>query len=313
MARLLDDLLDVSRISRGTIELDRQVVDLAEFIGRAVDAARPLIDERRHRLSLDLPADRLSVEVDPTRIEQVVINLLNNAAKYTEPGGDIRISVEKSGGEIVLCVCDTGVGIESDHLGSIFDLFVQANPRIGRAQGGVGIGLTLVRKLVELHGGSVQAFSEGSGRGSEFVVRLPAHDGIPPAAFSPNRDRAAATPLPRRRVLLADDNKDAVDTLAMLLTLLGQDVRKAYSGEEALVIAAEHRPEIVLLDLGMPDLDGFEVARKLREQPALNGARLVAITGWGQQEDRRRTRDAGFDEHLIKPVDAATLRRVLAS
>jgi PAS domain S-box-containing protein len=313
MGRLLDDLLDVSRISRGRIELRKELVDVAAVVHRTIEAVRPLLEERRHEVEVALPPGPLRVEADPTRLEQILMNLLNNAAKYTDPGGHIRVSAERDGGEVVLRVRDTGIGIAADMLPKVFDLFVQAERRLDRAQGGVGIGLTLVKRLTELHGGRVEAHSEGPGRGSEFVVRLPAaaeqdRGGEPPAGQRPED----ATPH-RRRVLVVDDNTDAADSLALLLRLAGQDVRAAYDGPSALALAGEFRPELVFLDIGMPGMDGYEVARRLRQQPGVDGLTLVALTGWGQEEDRDRSREAGFDLHLIKPVEPGALDRLLAA
>jgi PAS domain S-box-containing protein len=314
MARLLDDLLDVSRISRGKIELRKDLLDLASVLNRTAEAVRPLIEERGHEFSIALPAGPLRVEGDATRLEQVMTNLLNNAAKYTDPGGRIALSASREGSEIVLRVKDTGIGIAPDMLPRVFDLFVQAERRLDRSQGGVGIGLTLVRKLVELHGGSVEARSEGHGRGSEFVVRLPA-----PAADARGGQTGAedggrpAPALARHRVLVVDDNVDAADSLAMILRLSGQEVRLAYDGPTALLTAQAFRPQVILLDIGMPGMDGYEVARRLREDPRLKPVLLVAMTGWGQEEDRRRSFLAGFDHHLVKPAEPDVLQRLLAS
>jgi PAS domain S-box-containing protein len=312
MARLLDDLLDVSRISRGRIELRREAVDVAAVIGRTAEAARPVIEERRHEVTVSLPAGPLRVEADPTRLEQVLTNLLNNAAKYTDPGGRIWLSAVRDGNAVVVRVRDTGIGIAPEMLPRIFDLFVQAERRLDRAQGGVGIGLTLVKKLVELHGGRIEAASAGPGRGSEFAVRLPAlvddREGGRALAPAPG----AASPLPRRSVLVVDDNQDAADSLAILLRLAGQDVRSAYDGPAALAQARDFQPAVVFLDIGMPGMDGYEVARRLRQLPGLGGVLLVALTGWAQEEDRRRSTEAGFDHHLVKPVEPDALQTLLA-
>jgi PAS domain S-box-containing protein len=312
MARLLDDLLDVSRISRGRIELRKDAVDVAVVISRTVEAVRPLIEKRRHELIVSLPAGPLRVEADSTRLEQVLTNLLNNAAKYTDPGGHVWLTVERDGDEAVVRVRDTGLGITPDMLPRIFDLFVQAERRLDRSQGGVGIGLTLVKKLVELHGGRIEAFSAGLGRGSEFVVRLPAlsDQRLGETAWTAGKDDAPE--LPRHRVLVVDDNRDAADSLAMLLRLAGQDVQARYDGLSALAQAQEFRPELVFLDIGMPGMDGYEVARRLRGEPQLEGVILVALTGWGQEEDRRRSAEAGFDHHLVKPVEPDAVRGLLA-
>jgi PAS domain S-box-containing protein len=309
MAQLIDDLLDVSRISRGRIELRKQVVDVAAVAGRAVEAVRPLLDERGHRLRVALPPGPLWLEADPVRLEQILTNLLSNSAKYTDPGGHIELAAERAGGEVVLRVKDTGIGIAPEMLPRVFDLFVQAERRLDRSRGGVGIGLTLVKRLAELHGGSVSAFSAGPGRGSEFTVRLPGAAGGPAPSAAPEAAGAAA---PGRRVLVVDDNVDAADTLALLLRLAGHEVRVAYDGPSALGLAAEFRPQVVLLDLGMPVMDGYEVARRLRRQPGLGGVVLVALTGWGQEEERRLSRAAGIDHHLVKPIEPEKLHEVLA-
>jgi PAS domain S-box-containing protein len=311
MARLLDDLLDVSRISRGKIELRKEAVEVAPLLGRTAEALRPQAEERNHELTIALPAGPLRVEADPARLEQVVTNLLTNACKYTDPGGRIGLSAERDGSEAVIRVRDNGIGIAPDLLTRVFDLFVQAERRLDRSQGGVGIGLTLVKRLVEMHGGTVRAHSAGPGQGSEFVVRLPAL--AEPAAGAPARKAEggeAAAGLPRRRVLVVDDNVDAADSLALLLKLSGQETRVAYDGPTALLVAEAFRPQLVLLDIGMPGMDGYEVARRLREQG--RKVPLVAVTGWGQEEDRRRSREAGFDHHLVKPVDPSALQQLLA-
>jgi PAS domain S-box-containing protein len=314
MARLLDDLLDVARISRGRIELRKEAVDMASVVQRAAEAVRPLMEDRRHELNLSLPPEPVRVQGDPTRLEQILTNLLNNSAKYTDPGGRIALAVQREGGEVVLRVRDTGIGIAPDMLPKIFDLFVQAERRLDRSQGGVGIGLTLVRKLVELHGGTIRAFSEGPGRGSEFVVRLPALAGDRATdGGRAARAESADVPLPRRRVLVVDDNVDAADSLGMLLRLEGQEVRVAHDGPSALQVAPEFRPEVVFLDIGMPGMDGYEVCRRLRQGPCPKGVLMVALTGWGHEEDRRRSVEAGFDFHLVKPVEPSALHKLLAT
>jgi PAS domain S-box-containing protein len=308
MARLLDDLLDVSRISRGRIELRRERIDVAAILGRSVEAVRPLVEERRHELTVSLPGGKVEVDADPTRLEQILTNLLNNAAKYTDSGGHIWLSAAQVGGEVALRVRDTGVGIAPDALPHIFDLFVQAERRLDRSsQGGVGIGLTLVKRLVEMHGGRIEASSAGPGQGSEFVVRLPLARPQPPEGTPRPAGQEIAADLPPRRVLVVDDNQDAADSLAVLLRLAGQDVQVAYDGAAALSLARSFRPEVVFLDIGLPGMDGYEVARRLREH--LDGQKtvLVAVTGYGQDEDRRRSRDAGFDFHMVKPAEPRTL------
>ena len=310
MARLLDDLLDMSRVSRGRIELRRAIVAVASVVHSAVEAARPLIEERGHKLTIALPAGPLWVDADPTRLEQVLTNLLTNAAKYTHPGGRIDLGAEREGDEVVVRVRDTGVGIAPDMLPRIFDLFVQVAHPLDRSQGGVGIGLTLVRRLIELHGGTVEAFSPGLGRGSEFVVRLPAGAEASAAPAGPDGNRVVA--LTGRRILVADDNQDAADSLALLLTMMGGEVRTAYEGLAALEAAAAFRPDAIVLDIGMPRLNGYEAARCIREQTWGKAPLLIALTGWGQEEDRRQSEEAGFDYHLAKPVEPNVLLRLLA-
>ncbi len=313
MARLLDDLLDVSRISQGRIELRKEVVDVADLVNRTAEAIRPLVEERRHELTIALPYKPVRVEGDPTRLEQVLTNLVNNAAKYTDPGGHIWLTVERRGAEAVLRVRDTGIGISQDMLPKVFDLFVQAERRLDRSQGGVGIGLTLVKKLVELHGGTIEAASRGLGRGSEFVVRLSAL--AEESASLPKEDQRVGDTdraLPAYRVLVVDDNVDAADSLAMLLRLVGQEVRVAHDGAAALTPPQDLCPQIVFLDIGMPGMDGYEVCRRLRRQPGTEKALFIALTGWGQDEDRRRSAEAGFDHHLVKPVEPVALMKLLA-
>jgi PAS domain S-box-containing protein len=311
LTRLVDDLLDVSRISRGKINLQMGPVDLAAVVARAVEISRPLIDARKHSLEVSLPEQAVWVEGDSTRLAQVLSNLLNNAAKYSEEGGRIDLTVEPSGSEAVLRVRDTGVGIAADMLSHIFEMFTQVQSSVGRSQGGLGIGLTLVRSLVEMHGGSVAAHSAGPGHGSEFVVRLPLlREAAPPAAAEAEQQRPCK--VPARNVLIVDKNRDAADSLAFLLHLAGQEVRTAYDGPVALDLARARPPDVVLLDIGMPGMDGLEVARRLRRDLGLKQALLVALTGYGGEEDRRRSQEAGFNVHLVKPVDLDTLEVLLA-
>jgi two-component system, sensor histidine kinase len=311
MARLLDDLMELSRITRGAIELRKEPTELGAAIAAAVETCRPLIDAARHRLALDLPPEPLLVEADHVRLTQVLVNLVNNAVKYTDPGGEIRLRTRVDDGHAVVTVADSGVGIPADVLPRIFDMFVQADGTDRRSQGGLGIGLTLARRLVEMHGGSLTAHSAGSGRGSEFTVRLPllrqdASRGSSPAA-APHH--VAGLP----RILVVDDNRDAADTLGALLTMLGAEVRVTYDGQAALEEISSFRPAAVFLDLGMPDMDGHEVARRILANPRAPHPVLVALTGWGQENDRKASQAAGFDRHLVKPADMEELEDVLAS
>ncbi|HUO86356.1 MAG TPA: ATP-binding protein, partial [Thermoanaerobaculia bacterium] len=311
LVRLVDDLLDVSRITRGTVELRRSEIELTTVVTSALEASRPLIDRADHQLTVDLPAEPILLDADPVRLGQVFSNLLNNAAKYTPRGGRISIEAGRGGGEAVVTVSDTGLGFEPEAAGRLFDLFAQ-DERGGRERSGLGIGLTLARALVELHGGTLTAASEGPGHGSRFTVRLPlaasGQAAPPPATARRDPERSPRSGL---RVLIADDNRDAADGLRELLEVFGHDARAVYSGEAALTSVTEAPPQVVLLDLGMPGLDGYETAHRLRDLPEGRSLVLIALTGWGQEEDRRRTRDAGFDHHLVKPADLDTLRRLL--
>ncbi|HYE36139.1 chemotaxis protein CheB [Methylocaldum sp.] len=301
-ARLLDDLLDLSRISRGTIVLKRQPVDLTHLVAQAVDDAYSQIDAHHHRLSLSLPEHAVPVEGDPARLQQIVSNLLNNAIKYTPPGGRITLTLTPEGQDAVLKVADTGIGIGPELLPSIFDLFVQADKSLDRSEGGLGIGLTLVRRLVELHGGRIDARSDGTGKGSEFTVRLPALPEMAIPVAPAETEAAKGTPAVRCRILVVDDNADTAESTALLLQLEGHEVQTAYDGPDAVEAAKTFHPQIVLLDIGLPGLDGYEVARRLRALPELGTPLLVAMTGYGQAEDHDRSQAAGFDEHLVKPV-----------
>jgi PAS domain S-box-containing protein len=314
MTRMVDDLLDVSRITRGKIALRKEVVDLAWVVNRVVEAIRPLIDDRQQQLTVDLPPEPLCLEADPTRLDQILANLLNNAAKYTDHGGHIWLSARQIGDELVLRVKDNGVGIAANMLTLIFEPFVQSDRVLHHSEGGLGIGLTLVRSLVEMHGGSVTAQSDGQGKGSEFIVRLPALSQKHPVAVarSPKEDGAPLGAGPQRRILVVDDNVDGAESLAMLLKTEGHEVRVAHDGPAALAAIDADPPELVFLDIGMPVMSGYEVAQRLRQRPGLENLRLVAMTGWGQEEDRRRSQEAGFDQHLVKPVELDVLRKLLA-
>jgi signal transduction histidine kinase/methanogenic corrinoid protein MtbC1/CheY-like chemotaxis protein len=312
LGRLVDDLLDLSRIARGKMQLRKEGVDLGQVARRAADASRPLVEARRHELTVSLPDSPVRLLADPTRLEQVLTNLLNNAARYTPEGGRIRLTAATEGNEAVVRVRDTGIGIPPEMLSRIFGLFAQVERAEERAGGGLGIGLSLVKSLTEMHGGRVEAHSAGPGQGSEFVVRWPLATEQAPAGVPAPTERAPAGE-GAVRVLLVDDNVDAAESLAMLLRLRGHEVAVAYDGPAALRAAEARRPEVALLDIGLPSMDGYELARRLRPQPGLGRTVLVALTGWGQEEDRRRSAEAGFDHHLVKPVDLPELQRVLAT
>jgi PAS domain S-box-containing protein len=313
MTRLLDDLLDVSRIRQGRIELRREIIGLSAILTSSVETSQPLISDRQHQLTVESPAQEVWVEGDPVRLSQALTNLLNNAAKYTDPGGRIWLTAARSDGDAVIRVRDSGIGIDPLMVPHVFDLFVQADRRTGVSATGVGIGLTLARRLVELHGGRVDAFSPGIGLGSEFVMRLP----VVEASRVPTSDvraESAKSPAERNalRVLVVDDNVDAADGLALLLDLQGHQTRVAYDGATALEAAAEFRPDIAILDIGMPMMDGYELARRLRKAPETEKTVLVAMTGWGQEEDVRKATEAGFHHHLVKPSEPAVLEELLA-
>jgi len=313
MSRLVDDLLDVSRITRGKIQLQKERVELAAVVNSAVEASRPLIDKGRHEFTVTMPSQPVHVEADLTRLSQVFLNLLNNAAKYTERGGRIGLTVEREGDQVLVRVKDTGIGIPTEMLPRIFDMFTQVDRSLERAEGGLGIGLTLVERLVERHGGTVEAHSEGPGKGSEFVVRLPiAVEGEGPRRHAPNVDTEDPTAESGRRILVVDDNRDSADSLGMLLRTLGSEVRTAHDGLEAVATAAAFQPDVVLLDIGLPKLNGYEVARRIRDLRG-QGVVLIAVTGWGQAEDRRLSREAGFDHHLTKPINLGALRTLLTA
>jgi two-component system CheB/CheR fusion protein len=311
MARLVDDLLDVSRISRGKINLVMERVNLGVVVANAVEASRPLIDAAGHELTVTLPAEPVYLHADVTRLAQVLLNLLNNAAKYTPPRGRIALSAEIAGDEVVLRVRDNGIGIPANMLTGIFDLFSQVDNSMERTHGGLGIGLTIVKSLVEMHGGSAEARSEGPGQGSEFILRLPISREAVPMPEPPFLD-GVARPAARLCALVVDDNHDAADSLAMLLKVGGYDVRTAYDGPKALELSAQSTPDVMFLDLGMPKMNGCDVAMAVRRQPWGKGVCLIAITGWGTEEDRRRTSAAGFDHHLVKPADHGVIMRLLS-
>jgi len=330
LTRLVDDLLDVSRITRGKINLTRQVIELEGLISRAVETVHPLFDEHEHQLTLELPEPGVKVFGDATRLTQAIANVLGNAAKYTDKGGQISLAAEVRGRDVEIRVRDNGIGIREDLLPHVFELFTQLERNDGRALGGLGIGLALVQRLVQMHGGDVTAASEGLGKGSVFAIRLPvlgeeqeasaARAGMHPNTLPSGTDVASVvTPLVAagtqrmtRRILIADDNNDALESLATLLQLSGHEVYTATNGGTALQSAERHLPEVALLDIGMPMLDGYEVAKRIRAQPWGQRITLVALTGWGQDSDRRRSREAGFDSHLVKPLDLETLTDLLA-
>ena len=311
MKRLLDDLLDVSRVSQGKVLLHRERLDLNALLQHAVEVTRPNLLEKRHALSLTLASQRLVLEADPTRLLQVFVNVINNAAKYTDAGGHIAVTSTVADGEAVVSVRDDGVGMTPELLTRAFDLFVQGTRSLDRAQGGLGIGLTVVRTLVKMHGGSVRAFSEGPGRGSDLVVRLPlASDAVPfPTDRPPSARIATGGPL---RVLVVDDNVDAATALGKLMELLGHEVALAHDGPAALTAAAATPADLILLDIGLPGMSGYEVAARLRSSGHAHAA-LVALSGYGREDDVRRSRDAGFDHHLVKPVDLGQLRRIASN
>jgi PAS domain S-box-containing protein len=307
MARLVDDLLDVSRVSRGKLVLGKARVELASVLNNAIDTSRPLIEAAAHRFKVDLPGEPLVVEADAGRLSQAFANLLNNAAKYTESGGQITLSARREDDQVEVCVEDTGYGISTELLPHVFDMFVQGTQR-SPGHTGVGIGLTLVRALVDMHGGSVQALSAGLNQGSRFVVRLPLAAGLPAAT---QWQLAALTLSSRCRALLVDDNRDVVDSLGSLLRLMGAQVDVVYDGPSALDTIDRFHPTAMIIDIGMPGMDGYEVARRVRARPHGGEILLIALTGWGQHEDRIRTRRAGFDHHLVKPADLNHLQRLL--
>jgi signal transduction histidine kinase/ActR/RegA family two-component response regulator len=310
LVRLVDDLLDVSRINQGKLELRKERIDLAAVLSSAVETSRPLIVRMGHDLEVVLPGQPVVVEADLTRLAQVFSNLLNNAAKYSERGGRITLTARRQGDDAVVSVRDTGIGIAADQLPRLFEMFSQVKSALERSQGGLGIGLSLVRRLVEMHGGQIVARSDGPGKGSEFVVRLPVSQSS--CRPQPPMDEYRGETKIGLRILVVDDNRDSANSLAKMLRLMGGDTRTAYDGEEAVAAAAEFRPDAVVLDIGLPKLNGYEACRRIRALPGAKRVLLIAQTGWGQVEDRQRTQQAGFDHHLIKPVDHAVLMKLLA-
>ena len=314
LVRLVDDLLDMSRVMQGKIELRRDTVDLRSIIARAVETVQPLIDGQKHRLEIAIADEPMLLDADGVRLAQVIGNLLTNATKYTEANGRIWLSAERDSQQLLLKVRDSGIGMDPHMVPRIFDLFMQVDHAANRSQGGLGIGLTLVKSIIEMHGGTVRAHSEGLGKGSEFVIRLPLlvqlrAEGTEEGDREQPREPVHFT---SHRVLIVDDNKDAALSLGLLLRYKGHEVRVVHDGFAALEMAKSFRPAIVFLDIGMPSMDGYEVAYRLRQQPGLEEVVLAALTGWGQQEDRRRTSEAGFDHHLVKPPEPKALESVLS-
>ena len=312
MVRLVDDLLDVARISRNKLELRKELVDLAAVVRSAVDTSRPVIEASQNDLQIALPSETVLLDADPVRLAQVVSNLLNNAARYSRPGGRISLTATTQADELMLKVSDTGIGIEPEKLSKIFDMFVQLDSSDPHSQGGLGVGLTLVRRLIEMHGGTVEARSDGVSKGSEFIVRLPVSATKAEQVSAVETESTHTVADVRRRILVVDDNVDSAESLAMMLELSGHDVAMAHDGAEAIKRAKEFQPDIAFLDLGMPKLNGYEAARSIREEPWGRQILLVALTGWGQEDDKRRTREAGFDAHIVKPIDFAALEKLLA-
>jgi CheY-like chemotaxis protein/two-component sensor histidine kinase len=310
MARLVDDLLDVSRITRGKVHLRKERIELSTAVRSAVEAVRPVIDAHAHQLTVTLPPEAVHLDADPIRLAQILSNLLHNAAKYTEKGGHIWLTAERSSGELAVSVRDTGIGIAAEHLPRLFEMFSQVAPALQRSQGGLGIGLALVKGLVELHGGRVEAHSAGPGKGSEFTVHLPVLQASPEPPQEYGIAKKASVG-PKCRILVADDLPDTVESLAMILRLAGHDLQTAQDGLEAVQTAAIFRPDVAFLDIGMPRMNGYEAAQHIREQPWGKSILLVALTGWGQEEDKRRAAEAGFDHHLTKPVDLDALEKLL--
>ena len=312
LVRLVDDLLDVSRIIRGKIDLRREKVDLRQVAHRAGETAKPVLDAHGHVLNMSLPERPVLVSGDLVRLAQAIANLLTNAAKYSKAAAPIELAVRREGSEAVVSVKDRGVGIAPALLPRIFDLFVQGEHALARSQGGLGIGLTLVKRLVEMHDGAVSALSEGEGRGSEFRIRLPALPESADDADAAARGAPGVPGAPKRRILVVDDNVDAAESIAKILKLFGHDARCEYDGRAALAAVRDYGPDVIVLDVGLPGMDGYEVARRLRAMHGSNGPRIIAVTGYGQEEDRLRSRESGFDQHLTKPVDPEALQALVS-
>jgi CheY-like chemotaxis protein len=312
MTRLVDDLLEVSRINSGKITLRTAAVELANVVAMAVETSRHNVDEREQELTVSLPAEPILLEADPARLAQIFANLLNNAAKYTQHRGHIWVSAQHVGSQVEVRVRDDGIGLTPEMLPHVFDMFAQADQALSRSQGGLGLGLTLVRRIAELHGGTVQATSAGLGHGCEFIVRLPLAE---KAALVVPEPAPAAPPVAREgmRVLVVDDNVDTSKGMVRLLKMAGYDAQTAHDGQTAIATACAFRPEVVLLDIGLPGMDGYQVAARLRRAEDLKGVQIIAVSGYGQESDRRRSQEAGFDRHLVKPVDYEVLLSILAN
>ena len=311
MVRLIDDLLDVSRISRGKLDLRKERIELATVIKSAVDTAQPLIDAAGHELTLSLLPEPIYLDADPVRLAQIFSNLLNNAAKYMDRGGRIWLTTAREGKEVVVSVRDAGIGIPEEAMPAIFDMFAQVDRSLEKSQGGLGIGLTLVKQLLEMHGGRIEARSEGQGKGAEFIARLPMAAVEPPRQAANDAGERSVTG-GACRILVADDNRDAAESMSMVLRLMGNEVRTVNDGIKAVEEAEAFRPDMVLLDIGMPRLNGYDAARRIRAERWGKGILVVAMTGWGQDEDKRRASEAGFDQHFTKPVNPADLERLIA-
>jgi CheY-like chemotaxis protein len=312
LVRLVDDLMDVGRISSGTIVLRRGRIDLADAVGSAVESSRPAFAERRQELELRLPDEPITLDADQTRLAQVFTNLLDNASKYSHRRGRIWLEAVPGEGGVTITVRDEGIGIAAEHLPFVFDLFSQVDSRHARSNSGLGIGLSLVRRIVELHGGTIEVSSGGLGEGSECTVRLPLGSSVR-SAPEPRQDDRVVPAYASLRILIIDDNEDHADSCNVLLRRRGHEVRTAYDGERGIAAALEFQPQVVLLDIGLPDVDGYEVCRRLQQEAGCRDATLIAISGWGQDDDRRRSREVGFHHHLVKPVAPLELDALLAS
>jgi CheY-like chemotaxis protein len=308
MVRLVDDLLDINRINRNKLELRKTRVDLASIVQCALETARPQIEAKGHKLTITLPSSPVYLDGDLTRLAQVFCNLLNNSAKYTESGGLISLTAQTEGDEVSVTVRDNGIGIPADSLPSLFAMFSQVDRNLERAEGGLGIGLALVQGLVDAHCGRVSAQSDGPGHGSTFIVHLPI---AKTEAHVEHLSQLECKMIANHKILVVDDNRDAASSLAMLLRVMGNETRAAHDGLQALELAEAFRPDLIIMDIGMPKLNGYDTCRRIRDTPWGKGILLVAVTGWNQEEDRRRSKDAGFDHHIVKPIDSAALRRLI--